>query len=406
MNRFILYHHKNRPLARYLSEFSSLNAMQASGDCEVEIISFPQQNQHAGFAELPASLRRLLFFAKPDVVICLDDGLRPTRPIFAVELSTHVPARDHWMQRFINLVGPAQVNVPGVYIMPFNMMQRENFTGTMDFLFFFAYDRVMEIHQTPFYIAEWESSDGQTLNRDEEHADMPDHTSQAMQNTFKFLNLVIESAIHGRDFSALMRDRIIVDLRNVIRGWAYNRIPQIRDFRRLTFNMPAGDFLTLDEVNAWLRSKGLVLPTSLPDRIVKRSRNLIFVPQSDQATHTQAELRATLLGRIQLRGGDPYLGMPLAFDYIFCRLGPTPHERDTNLIIDLSVLSFSDLATYHREVWANSPLQYLQFNQVRDVIPTYTMHLTEGFAQVIKNFLRVYAFAADMIVFSDGVLYF
>ena len=405
MNRFLLYHHKNLRLAQYVRDYSSLGTMEASGNCVTEILSLPQQNKHPTFSELPASMRRLLFFAKPDVVLCLDDGLRPIRPIFAFEITTHVPARDHWMQRFPNLVGCAQEGVPGSYIIPFHMPDRPKFKGEIDYVFFFAYDRVMEIHQTPFFIAEWETSDGRTLNRDQYYGEFPDHRSKGVDDAFRFLDLVVESAIHGRDSASLMRERLIVDLRNQVRKLGYASVPEIRQFERLRFNMPKGDFLTLQEVEEWLADKNLELPKGLPDRIVKRSRNLIYVPQVKRTGVTIEALRETLRTRIAKKSGDPYTAQPLAFDYLFCRLGPTAYERDANLIIDLSVLKFSDLAQYHKEIWAASPLRFTEYNQI-DYIPRYTMYLTEGCAQVLKTFLRVYAFTADIIVFSDGVIYF
>ena len=82
-----------------------------------EIRNLPDNN-NVRFAELPEQLRRLLFFAKPDVVICYDNGTHPVRPVFAFELTYHMPARDHWLQRFNNLVGCAQIGVPGAYVLP------------------------------------------------------------------------------------------------------------------------------------------------------------------------------------------------------------------------------------------------------------------------------------------------
>lgn len=381
--------------------------MQKLGTTAIEISSLPQQNKHNSFAELSESLRRLLFFAKPDLVICMDDGGNPIHPIFAFELTTHVPARDHWMQRFVNLVGCAQEGIPGTYIMPFSMLEREKFKGEIDPIFFFAYDRVMEIHQIPFYIADWKTLDGKILSRDKEFSDMPDSNSKGLQNAFSFLDLVIDSAIHGRGFSNLIKDRLLVDLRNQIRKLAFKDIPQIKQFNRLCFNMPRHKFLTLKEVKAWIESKQLKFPSDsdLPDRIRKRKKNLIYVPQSEQGSKTQKQLRKSLLERIKDKGGDPYLGQPLAFDYLFCRLGSSPYERDVNLIIDLSVLKFSDLSVYHREVWEKCPLQFKEIGNVPH-IPRYTMYLTKGCPNVTKNFLRVYAFAADIIVFKDGLIYF
>lgn len=109
--------------------------------------------------------------------------------------------------------------------------------------------------------------------------------------------------------------------------------------------------------------------------------------------------------RIKNKGADPYLGQPLAFDYIFCRLGKTPYERDTNLIIDLSMLYFEDFSCYHKKIWDRCPLQNENLNDIKN-IPEYTMYLTEGCAQVMKNFIRVYSFTADIIIFREGMIYF
>jgi hypothetical protein len=402
--KFVLYHHKNLSLAKYVVECSP-TLLQFRKEKQVSIVSLPQQHAHPTFAELPTDLRKLLFFARPDVVVCLDDGIRPTHPIFAFEQTNHVPARDHWMQRFNHLVGCAQQGVPGAYIMPFSMPNHPKFPSTLDNVFFYAYDRVTEIHRTPMFIAEWEVPDGHTPKCDSEFSASPDRHSPDIRLTFAFLESVITSAIHGRPLSELYKERLIVDVRNKIRVQGYKQLPEIKDFARLAYNMPNNRMMTNAEFKPWLACKGLQLPTDIPDRIEKRNRHLIFVPQSERSGKTVEDLRHQLLERIKLKGGDPYLGQPLAFDYIFCRLGPTPYERDANLVLDLSVLKFEDFAEYHKSVWKLSPLQYTSVSKIGH-IPTYTMHLKEGFSQILKNVVRVYAFAADIIVFRDGLIYF
>ncbi|GAH66560.1 unnamed protein product, partial [marine sediment metagenome] len=42
--RFKLFHHKNRTLANYVKEFSSLKMLESRGQWEVEVLSLPQQN--------------------------------------------------------------------------------------------------------------------------------------------------------------------------------------------------------------------------------------------------------------------------------------------------------------------------------------------------------------------------
>ena len=402
--QFIFYHHKNRSLAEYVAHHANLSGV-VPGATEV-ICSLPQQAVESGWAELPTALRRLLFFARPDVVICMDDGVRPIRPVFAFEITEHVPARDHWLQRFVNLVGCAQERVPGAYIMPFDMSNHASFASKIDASFFFAYDRVTEIHQTPIFIAEWETSGQKTLKLDKVFPNQPDSNLDDLQRAFAFLRKAVASAHHGRPVSSLMRERQIIELRDRIRSRAYEAgVPQIKHFRRLAVAMPQNRPLTLAEFTGWLATHGLHLPGNLPDRIERRDRFLIFTPQADKRGKSPAKLREALMARIDKRGGDPYLGQPLAFDYLFCRLGETPYERDVNVVANLTDLRFEDLAKFHRKVWEKSPLQHTDIKNIKH-IPTYTMYLKEGGVEVMKNFLRVYAFSSDIIVFSDAIIYF
>jgi len=127
-----LFHHKEAAWPEYLRKYSDLRAHEANGVVAVSVARLPEQNNSLGFAELPESLRRLLFFAKPDVVVSIDDGQKPVQPIFALDVTEHVAARDHWIQRFPNLVGCAQERVPGAFIAPRDMPNRAGFPGKTD----------------------------------------------------------------------------------------------------------------------------------------------------------------------------------------------------------------------------------------------------------------------------------
>jgi hypothetical protein len=402
--KFIFYHHKNLALAKYVAHYADLP--KTAPGAKIEFKSLPQQAVENTWAELPNQLRRLLFFARPDLVICLDDGVRPTHPVFAFEITQHVPARDHWMQRFPNLVGCAQEGVPGAYIMPFDMSEHPSFKSVIDPDFFFAYDRVTEIHQTPVFIAEWQTPDRRTPKGDSKFAAQPCSKMPDMVRAFEFLRTAVDAAFHGRPVASLMRERTIIDLRDRIRQRAYqSQLPSIASFKRLQHAMPNNRPLTLPELRAWLKGKSLTLPTNLPDRLVRRNKFLVFTPQVSTRGKTQAQLRSALMTRIDKKGGDPYLGQPLAFDYLFCRLGTTPYERDCSVVANLTDLKFEDLAKFHRKVWEKSPLQFTSLKKIKH-IPTYTMYLKEGGSETIKNFLKLYAFTADLIVFEDGIIYF
>lgn len=403
--KFHLLHHKERKWAEYMLKYSDLATLVRGSLATAHIDSLPGQNSTVRFAELPESIRRLLFFAQPDLLVCMDDGVKPVQPIFALDVTEHVAARDHWIQRFPNLVGAAQEGVPGAFVAPRDMPDRAGFPGKTDPFFFYAYDRVVEIHQTPMFIAEWTSTDGQNLDSDAHFGGLPPHASPDIAKLLTFFNLVLDSAVKGRPFGELMRDRLIVDLRDQLRGIAYQSVPKIADFRRLTENLTAGQPWSHQELDDWVTSLGLRLPADLPDRVAKRNKNIVLRPML-RGSGTAATRRRSLKARIKEKGGDPYTQQPLVMDYLFCRLGPTPLERDANLVIDLTDLKFSDFAEYVKKTWSESPLQYTDIRKLKGKVPVYSLHLGDGLAQVMKNFIRIYAFAADVIVFEDGVIYF
>jgi len=398
------FHHKSDKWIDYIREYSDVATLEAAGTISVTRGSLPGANNDASFAQLPEALRRLLFFGKPDVVICLDDGIRPVRPIFALDVTEHVSAADHWMQRFPNLVGCAQEGVPGAFVTPGDMPARANFVSAKQPNFYFLFDRVIEIHQTPLYIAEWPSSDGKGLDGDAKYHDLPPHGSEGMAHTLNFLNLVLERAVKGQDFRSLMRERLVINLRSSLRAQGYRKLPQIGDFGRLKANMPDNRMLSGPEMSSWLADRSLGLPSPLPERISKRESYLIFAPRIQK--ESSDDRREAMLKRIAEKGGDPYGPQPLVFDYMFCRLGPSKLERDSNVVIDLSFLEFSDFAEWIQKIWVNSPVGSTSYDEVASKMAVYSLHLTEPLIQVVKNFVRWQIFAADLIVFKDGVIAF
>jgi hypothetical protein len=311
-------------------------------------------------------------------------------------------ARDHWMQRFPNLVGCAQEGIPGAFIVPGDMPERDKFAGRKDPFFFFAYDRVVEIHQTPIFIAEWPSSDGRTLDTDSMFPELPPHDSDSIRRVIEFFDQALDWALKGQPLDQLMQSRLFTDLRHELRRVGFEKIPRVSDFERLAVNLPNNRPLTAVEFAEWVEDRGLAIPDDLPERVLRRDAYVVYSP----IVSPQADSRAKLVERIKLHGGDPYGQQPIVFDYLFCRLGPTTYERDRNLVVDLGVLKFEDFASYVTSTWDKSPLKENRMTRVRGKVPIYGLHLNEPLAQVLKGFVRFSAFAADIIVFEDGMLFF
>lgn len=393
-----LYYHRetSRPLAEFLKDKTLLNGYN------VGIHPLPNDNRDSSFGLLPHSVRELLFFGHPDVILSYYDGLQAEKAVFAWEITSAKPATDHWQQRFPSLVGACEIGIPSVFILTFES-KTEKWDAKIESEFFYAYNRVMEIHRIPIYIAEWESGVNGTLNEDPVFPGIPDQKSQPMLDSINFLNMVIEYTIHGRDFKGLSQERLIVDLKNKLLV-KIAEIPEPKNYERLCVHNKNGYVDTqfaLDYIQKKIKSD---LPT-IPERIKNRSQSLVFVPRPHVILGKRKDPKESLLDRIEKRNGNPYNGMPLAFDFMFCRLGTTPRERDVNLIIDLSELSFADFAKYHKNIHDNSPLGNISPPTKKD-LPKYSLHLTQGYIHELKDFIRQYCYAADIILLKDFVVPF
>ncbi|MFL9837206.1 hypothetical protein ABS768_06845 [Flavobacterium sp. ST-75] len=397
MEKFNLYYHgeKSRGLAEFLKKFSALTNYSIN----VNIKSLPNGNSGKEFALLPRSLRKLLFFGHPDVILTYDNGIESEKTIFAWEITDAKPATDHWMQRFPSLVGACELGIPSVFIMRYES-DTNKWKGKLNSEFFYAYDRVMEIQEIPIYLADWCPNEKGELSADKDYPDVPDRDSFSMKDTIKFLNTTIDYAIHGKDFKNLIKERLIVDLRNKHRI-KISEIPHPGNYNRLKHLSNEGyvDWQTV--VNYIENEKKLKIP-SLPERIPLRNKSLVFLPR---LTKTNRVLKETLMDRIHKKNGNPYNGMPLAFDFLFCRLGTTTYDRDVNLLIDLSELSFEEFSVYARKVHDSSPIGKNTLPKESE-IPKYSLHLTEGYTHEIKDFIRQYCYAADIIILKDIVIPF
>ena len=97
--------------------------------------------------------------------------------------------------------------------------------------------------------------------------------------------------------------------------------------------------------------------------------------------------------------------MPLAFDFMFCRLGQSHYERDVNLIIDLSELCYDDFIGFAKTIHNSSPISVKGIPPI-DQLSRLALHLTDGYTHEIKDFIRQYCYAADLIILSDLVIPF
>ena len=393
-----LYYHResSRPLAEFLKSNTKLSTET------VNIHPLSNTNSDNKFGLLPYSVRKLLFFGHPDVMLSYYDGLQPERCVFAWEITDAKPATDHWMQRFTSLVGACEVGVPSVFILKFEANTKQ-WSAEIESEFFYAYNRVMDIHRIPIYIANWQPDVSGKFQEDPDYSGIPYRKIEPMMDSVGFFEMVMDYAVHGKDFKNLLQERLIVDLKDKLTVKISVK-PTPSEYERLCIIDKKG-YVDTSKALEYIKNKlGKELP-EIPERIKNREKSIVFVPRPQVCSGRRANPKETLLNRIQKRNGNPYNGMPLAFDFMFCRLGPTPRERDKNLIIDLSELSFAEFASFHKDIHDKSPLGSTT-PPSEESLPKYSLHLTQGYTHEFKDFIRQYCYAADILIFKDFVVPF
>ena len=398
-DKWTLYYHKekSRSLAEFLKDLSNLKLYKSN----VKIVSLPNSNTSKEFTRLPRSVRKLLFFGHPDVILTYNNGIEPEKSVFAWEITDAKPATDHWQQRFPSLVGACELGVPSIFILRFES-DTIKWTNKLESEFFYAYDRVMEIEQIPIYLADWNPDSTGKFTIDKDYPDVPDRNSESMVDTLNFLNKVIDYALHGKDFHKLLKERLLVDLRNKIKVKIQD-VPLPEEYKRLTVSSSTG-YSTWKQVESYIKTRCSYKVTHIPDRILLRDKSLIFVPRPEFHKGKRV-LKETLISRIIAKNGNPYNGMPLAFDFMFCRLGPSTYERDVNLIIDMSEVSYSEFISFAKTIHNSSPIATKGIPK-SDEISRLSLHLTEGYTHEIKDFIRQYCYAADLLILKDFIIPF
>lgn len=398
-DRWTLYYHKekSRGLAELLRDISSLSNYKAS----VSITALPNNSSSEEFSRLPRSIRKLLFFGRPDVILGYDNGIEPEKAVFAWEITDAKPATDHWMQRFPSLVGACELGVPSVFILRFES-DTASWKGKLESEFFYAYDRVMEIEQIPIYLADWLPESNGSFAFDLEYPDVPDRNSDSMIDTREFLNKVIDFAVHGKDFHRLIKERLLVDLRNKIKI-KIHEVPAPEDYKRLTVASSKG-YSTWKEIDKYIKTRCSFPLPHIPRRILLRDKSIVFVPRPEFHKGLRI-LKESLISRIVKKNGNPYNGMPLAFDFMFCRLGPSTYERDVNLVIDMSEITYDQFISFAKTIHNLSPIASKSTPKSNE-ISRLSLHLTEGYTHEIKDFIRQYCYAADLLILKDFIIPF
>jgi hypothetical protein len=349
----------------------------------------------AAFLRLSETFQRLLRLDKPDLVATYTQGGLAT-PIVSLEITATTPHGQHGKQRFARLAAAAELQIPAIYIIPFEKLaevkgrpQIYPLGGDVPY----GLQRLTKVTDCPATCFPFPSSGGELL-KDSKHPGQPDSNSPEMGDCFRLVAEYLAVAKHRRQISASKCPKIVE--RAIESTAALAKEPIISHYKTLelikTVDLEKYLASKLDLSTSWIRKS----IAGFPPRFATRPETLIFKPD----------------GRMFEKAGDPYCGMFSWIDYSFCRTGRNPQQRFRNLIYmpmkggRCRSMADNFARDGYSKFWQQgSSLRLPRPEKVEQQFGISHELRYGGIFLMIKP-LRIYGYLADLIVFRDAVLPF
>jgi hypothetical protein len=281
---------------------------------------------------------------------------------------------------------------PSVVILP--EVKRENGEGVRTYKrsssILYGAVRLMDIFRIPAFVFDWPNNDGLLLN--ESNGSQPALDSKSMIELKDFIHKAI-SAFNNLDYvEALWRSEGVQDRVDLTREQAYKGgAPSISN--------PGGGNGAGVQANLKITPTNLFL-SDIASRSKQDSKILALLPNFIRSRNESLIFRPT---RLIQHAGDPYVGMIGYYDVAFCRIGKSSRDRRRNLIAhfqDVSINEVEDTMKRFNDTSCpfSSPIQVNNIEQ-------YSYHLKHGCRETKTKPIRIYSELADILVFSDGVIF-
>ena len=251
--------------------------------------------------EAPERVLEIASYDRPDIIL-----LRDGDPVLVVEKTGHVPTGKNPLQRVARLVKAAEIGVPGVFFVPYAAKKHgENASKTnLNYRAIQAVRRIEEITGTQMLIPPWPTDDDYELVRD------------------------------GSE------DRLLSQF--VTQFLAANCDPAVPAADKIRSQSNEGAERILSEYAGYADPPGSVRIQPTADTVAQYdglTGEGSFQPDRDETVICDFGFRT--------RRTDPYIGAQFAYDYLYCRTGPTIHQRNRNLVLHMPKLDRETWFDYH-----------------------------------------------------------
>jgi hypothetical protein len=401
--------YSTRDFAEYIAKNTVINQLNP----RLRELAISDGTAPNSFHTQPDHIKKILYLDSPDFIFELDN-----EPIFSIEESKEAGTGHNAFQRFARLAASVENGVPALYIYPeakiIERKKGKKWDG-INPLIYHALEQVMQIHNIPALLYHFPSdyknfasnpdsspniSSG-GLRLDSQHPSCPDRSDSEMQSMFELINEIVNLAISKGVVGSRSQVLSLTSVRNrrnlllhTFHAKAKGKIPSEMSPLTSTVTVPTQDAIKMISEAC---GPGYTINGLIPSR---KETVLYCVDASYR--------------------GDPYPGSLCAIDYISCRSGKSFEERDKNLVLAWGRISgcstghykfngssatiedfFADVQSGERRSILDKCFRSLSPTQ----IPRYYMQVRYGSMFSKNKQVRIYAYFADAIIFSNGALW-
>lgn len=416
--------YSTKSFADFIVDNTILSQEKARGNLFYNELAESDASKPKNFHRMPDHIKKILYLDAPDIII-----EHNSEPILSVEISKEAGTGHNVFQRFGRFVASVENSVPAIYIYPEAVViGRRNSRGMgyrwdpINSNIFKALESVMRIHQMPalFYYFPSQYNNhinspsgilgslpqkGLTFERDIVHyPDCPSSTDAEMIELFKLINLVVNRALNSITRPPLLNERLVMDRIS----WMQSEFARKGGHSTTLSPETATIIISTQVLVGYLRRKAAGINYQFGELLSKRQETVIY--------QVDANWRV-----------DPYPGTLAAVDYLFCRNGKTFEDRDRNLVLAWGIAELDEndsLNIVHRSLKIrtsvkdffgsittvrsnrNKCLLNRGFKQLKSPeVPRYYMQARYGCTFTKSKDIRMYAYFADAILFTDGAVW-
>lgn len=416
--------YSTKSFADFLVDNTLLSQQKARGNLLYNELAESDASKPKNFHRMPDHIKKILYLDAPDIII-----EHNSEPILSIEISKEAGTGHNVFQRFGRLVASVENSVPAVYIYPEAVVIGRRNSRGMNYRWdpinpniFKALESVMRIHQMPalFYYFPSQYSNHQSspslplsslphkgliLEKNiVRYSDCPSSTALEMIELFQLIDLVINRALNSITRPVLLNERLVMGRTS----WMQSEFARKGGHSTKLSPETATIIIPTQVLLDYLRKKSAGASYQFGELLSKRHETVIY--------QVDANWRV-----------DPYPGTLAAVDYLLCRNGKTFEDRDRNLVLSWGVAELdgnNSLDIVHRNRGVKTSVKdfFGSINTVRSnrnkcllnkgftqlkssEVPRYYMQTRYGCTFTKSKDIRMYAYFADAILFTDGVVW-